>query len=179
MLILKKGSELLWSELKFIEVPSNAKNTLMSNNNGRTGTEPIGNAAKFSLPTSRLKAADAYGCINHQLEDGQVFLINNNTRHPVFAHVGIAPDNSGVWEINSGQNLMFMNALDAVLHQIHIPQIHGVTRTEPTQTNSSSVQPKKNPREKHKIVLNLQPEQGHSLPSAYTVSLVVVNDTHS
>ena len=177
MLILKKGSELLWSELRFIEVPSNAKNTLMSNNNGRTGTEPTGNAAKFSLPTSRLKAPDAYGCINHQLEDGQVFLINSNTRYPVFSHVAITQDNSGEWEINPGQNLMFMNALDAVLHQIHIPQIYGVTRAEPAQTNSGTAQPKKDQREKHKIVLNLQTEQGHSLPSAYTVSLVVVNDT--
>ena len=177
MLELKKGHELLWGDLKYIEVPINAKNTLMSHHSGGVGTEPIGNASNFSLPNDRFKAPDAYGCINHQLEDGQAFLINTNTRNPVFAHVDIGPDNTGVWEINRGQNLMFMNAMSAALHRIQVPKIYGVVSSEAAQPSSSAPQPTKVPREKHKIVIELKTEQGHSLPSGYAISLVVVNDT--
>ena len=179
MLTLKKGHELNWHDLQYIESPLMAKRTVQSNHGTRIGGETVHNAAQHGLPDNRSKVFDAYGAINDKLDNGQVFLINNRTQMPVISRLEINNDNRANWEINTGPNLMFLNAIDAALHRVDIPKQYAVVRDEPAPSNNNQAATQKTVREKHIFLLNLEGQNDRPLPDKHNITLVVENTTQS
>jgi hypothetical protein len=179
MLTLKKAQDLNWSDLPYIESPLMAKRTVQSNHGTRIGGDPIINGAEHGLPDNRSKTFDSYGAINDKLDNGQVFLINNRTQMPVVSSLEISEDNRAKWQLNSGQNLMFLNAIDAAMHRVPVPSHYSVVRDEPAQSNSEQAAPQKAVREKHIFLLNLEGQNDRPLPEKHNITLVVENTTQS
>ncbi len=179
MLTLKKGHELNWHDLQYIESPLMAKRTVQSNHGTRIGGETVHNAAQHGLPDNRSKVFDAYGAINDKLDNGQVFLINNRTQMPVISRLEIGENNRAKWVINTGPNLMFLNAIDAALHRVDIPKQYAVIRNEPAQAANDQPAAQKTVREKHIFLLNLEGQNDRPLPDKHNITLVVENTTQS
>ncbi len=175
MLTLKKGHELYWGDLQYIESPLMAKRTIKSNHGTRVGGEPVRNANEHGLPDDRSKVFDSYGAINNKLDNGQVFLINTGTKMPVISYLEITEDNTAKWELNPGQNLMFLNAIDAALHRVQIPRQYGVLRDEPAQPSDNQPATQKTVREKHISLLDLEGQNARPLPAKHNITLVIEN----
>jgi hypothetical protein len=179
MLTLKKGHELNWFDLKYIESPLMAKRTVQSNHGTRFGGEIIHNGNEHGLPDNRSKVFEPYGAINNKLDNGQVFLINNSTQMPVIAQLEITANNTAKWKLNHGQNLMFLNALDAALNRVQVPKPYGVLRDEPAAPAENQTSAEKTVREKHIFLLDLEGQNDRPLPPKHNITLVVENTTQS
>ncbi len=177
MLILKKGNELNWFDLLNIESPLMAKRTIQSNHGNRVGSETVHNANEHGLPSNRATSFDPYGVINDKLDNGQVFLVNSSTSMPVIKRLDVTSDNTAQWKLHSGQNLMFINAMDAALHHVPLPGQYSVLRSEPAQTSSDSPVVQNNTREKHIFLFNAKVGAGEVLPESHAVLMVVLNST--
>ncbi len=179
MLTLKKGHELNWFDLQYIESPLMAKRTVQSNHGSNIGGETIHNAAEHGLPNNRSKAFEPFGAINDKLESGQVFFINNSTQMPVISRLEINPDGTAKWELNNGPNAMFLNSLDAALHRVQVPKQYGVLRDEPAAPASNQPAAQKTVREKHIFLLDLEGQNDRPLPPKHNITLVVENTTQA
>ncbi len=179
MLTLKKGHELNWFDLQYIESPLMAKRTVQSNHGSNIGGETIQNAAEHGLPNNRSKAFEPFGAINDKLESGQVFFINNSTQMPVISRLEINPDGTAKWELNNGPNAMFLNSLDAALHRVQVPKQYGVLRDEPAAPANNQAAAQKTVREKHIFLLDLEGQNDRPLPPKHNITLVVENTTQS
>ncbi len=177
MLILKKGNELSWFDLLNIESPLMAKRTIQSNHGNRVGSEIVHNANEHGLPSNRATSFDPYGVINDKLDNGQVFLVNNSTSMPVIKRLDVTSDNTAQWELHHGQNLMFLNAMDAALHHVQLPGQYSVLRSEPAHTSSDLPVVQNNTREKHIFLFNAKAGTGEVLPESHAVLMVVLNST--
>jgi len=175
MLVLKKGHELYWRDLPYIESPLMAKRTLQSNHGIHIGGEPVHNAAEHGLPDNRSKVFEPFGAINDKLDNGQVFLVNTSTQMPVIARLEIISDSSAKWELHNGPNLMFLNAINAALHRVQVPKQFGILRNEPAQPANNQPATKKAVLEKHIILLNIDAKENQPLPSKYNITLYVEN----
>jgi len=175
MLTLKKGHELYWADLQYIESPLMAKRTVQSNHGPRNSGEPVHNAAEHGLPNNYSKVFDNFGAINDKLDNGQVFLVNSNTKMPVIFLLEITTDSTAKWELHNGPNLMFSNAIDAALHRVQVPKQYGVLRDEPAQPANNQPATKKAVLEKHIILLNIDGKENQPLPSKYNITLYVEN----
>ncbi len=179
MLTLKKGQELNWFDLQYIESPLMAKRTVQSNHGTRIGGELVHNANEHGLPDDRSKVFDPYGAINNKLDNGQVFLVNTSTQMPVISRLDITPDNTAKWELHNGPHLMFLNAIDAALHRVQVPRQYGVLRDEPAKPANNQAAAQKTVREKHIFLLDLEGQNDRPLPPKYNITLVVENTTQS
>jgi hypothetical protein len=179
MLTLKKGHELNWFDLKYIESPLMAKRTVQSNHGTHFGGEIIHNGNEHGLPDNRSKVFEPYGAINNKLDNGQVFLINHSTQMPVIAQLEITANNTAKWKLNQGQNLMFLNALDAALNRVQVPKPYGVVRDEPAAPAENQTSAEKTVREKHIFLLDLEGQNDRPLPPKHNITLVVENTTQS
>ncbi len=179
MLVLKKGHELNWFDLQYIESPLMAKRTVQSNHGSNIGGETIHNAAEHGLPNNRSKAFEPFGAINDKLESGQVFFINTRTQMPVISRLEINPDGTAKWELNNGLNAMFKNSLDAALHRVQVPKQYGVLRDEPAAPASNQPAAQKTVREKHIFLLDLEGQNDRPLPPKHNITLVVENTTQA
>ncbi len=146
MLILKKGHELHWGDLEYIESPLMAKRTVQSNHGSNIGGETIQNAAEHGLPNNRSKAFEPFGAINDKLDNGQVFFINTRTQMPVISRLEINPDGTAKWTLNNGPNDMFLNSLGAALHRVQVPKQYGVLRDEPAKKTDAKPKDKAKPQ---------------------------------
>jgi hypothetical protein len=179
MLTLKKGHELNWFDLKYIESPLMAKRTVQSNHGAHFGGEIIHNGNEHGLPDNRSKVFEPYGAINNKLDNGQVFLINHSTQMPVIAKLEITANNTAKWKLNQGQNLMFLNALDGALNRVQVPKPYGVLRDEPAAPAENQTSAEKTVREKHIFLLDLEGQNERPLPPKHNITLVVENTTQS
>jgi hypothetical protein len=179
MLTLKKGHELNWFDLKYIESPLMAKRTVQSNHGTHFGGEIIHNGNEHGLPDNRSKVFEPYGAIDNKLDNGQVFLINHSTQMPVIAQLEITANNTPKWKLNQGQNLMFLNALDAALNRVQVPKPYGVLRDEPAAPAENQTSAEKTVREKHIFLLDLEGQNDRPLPPKHNITLVVENTTQS
>ncbi|MFT7109498.1 MAG: hypothetical protein ACI843_001160 [Psychrobacter glaciei] len=179
MLTLKKGHELNWFDLKYIESPLMAKRTVQSNHGAHFGGEIIHNGNEHGLPDNRSKVFEPYGAIDNKLDNGQVFLINHSTQMPVIAKLEITANNIPKWKLNQGQNLMFLNALDAALNRVQVPKPYGVVRDEPAAPAENQTSAEKTVREKHIFLLDLEGQNARPLPPKHNITLVVENTTQS
>lgn len=179
MLTLKKGHELNWFDLQHIESPLVAKRTVQSNHGTRFGGKPIHNANEHGLPHNRSNVFDAYGAINDKLDNGQVFLINTSTSVPAIKHLEISANNTAIWEINHGQSLMFLNAIDAAMHRVQLPGLYSVSRDEPAQAANDAPVVQEAVREKHIFLLDIEGLIDRPLPLKHNITLVIENTTQS
>ncbi len=175
MLVLKKGSELYWGDLQYIESPLMAKRTVQSNHGTHIGGETVHNAAEHGLPNNRSKAFEPFGAINDKLDSGQVFLINPSTQMPVIASLEIKSDSTAKWKLNNGPNDMFLNSLDAALNRVQVPKQYAVLREEPTGGNAGAQATPKDDHEKHLILLKIDGKENQPLPDKYNITLYVEN----
>ncbi len=179
MLILKKGHELHWGDLEYIESPLMAKRTVQSNHGSNIGGEMVQNAAEHGLPNNRSKAFEPFGAINDKLDNGQVFFINTRTQMPVISRLEINPDGTAKWTLNNGPNDMFLNSLGAALHRVQVPKQYGVLRDEPAAPANNQAAAQKAVREKHIFLLDLEGQNDRPLPPKHNITLVVENTTQA
>ena len=175
MLALKTASQLTWGELQFIENPVSAKRTVESNNGSSFNCQPIHYAKDYNLPDSFTRRMDPYSEIHKKLDDGQVFLVNSGTINPLLSNLKITDQQTTQCTVAHGQNLMFMNAVDAMLRQVRVPHITGVVRQEPAEDKAEPQEAPKKEREKHIILLNLEGQNDRPLPIKHNITLVVEN----
>ncbi len=179
MLTLKKGHELYWHELQYIESPLMAKRTVQSHHGRYFGGDTIHNAREHGLPDNYSKVFEPYGAINDKLDNGQVFLINTSTCMPVIKRLEVSADNAANWELNHGQSLMFLNAIDAALHRVQMPSQYAVVRDEPAPSNNGQPATQKTVREKHIFLLDLEGQNDRPLPLKHNITLAIENTTQS
>jgi len=177
MLALKTASQLTWGELQYIENPMSAKRTVEANNGSSVNGEPIYYAKDYNLPDSFTRRMDPYSEIHKKLDDGQVFLVNSGTTNPLLTNLKITEQKTTQCTVAHGQNLMFMNAVDAMLRLVQVPHITGVVRQEPAEVNSDKPVEKKKTREKHQIVCEAKNSDGSAADEACKVFMVVLNKT--
>jgi uncharacterized protein (TIGR02594 family) len=153
-----------------------AKRTVQSNHGAHFGGEIIHNGNEHGLPDNRSTVFEPYGAINNKLDNGQVFLINHSTQMPVIAKLEITANNTAKWKLNQGQNLMFLNALDAALNRVQVPKPYGVVRQEPKQQDKP-VKEENKKREKHAFLIIPEAKDERPLPEQYKVRLLVENES--
>jgi hypothetical protein len=157
-----------------------AKRTVQSNHGAHFGGEIIHNGNEHGLPDNRSTVFEPYGAINNKLDNGQVFLINHSTQMPVIAKLEITANNTAKWKLNQGQNLMFLNALDAALNRVQVPKPYGVVRDEPVKDKESKPdENKKEILEEHVFIYNVKPAEDDELPEKHNVVMVVMNTSQT
>ena len=179
MLALKTASQLTWGELQYIENPISAKRTVESNNGSSVNSQPIHYAKDYNLPDAFTRRMDPYSEIHKKLDDGQVFLVNRGTINPLLTDLKITDQQTTQCTVAHGQNLMFKNAVDAMLRLVPVPHITGVVREEPAEGKTDKQEEQKKEREKHIILLNLEGQNDRPLPIKHNITLVVENTSQS
>lgn len=140
MLVLKFARELIWSDLKNIETPRIALNTVQRVHGSKYTLESIRNAHKHDLPRANFKAPNPYAKLKNQLENGRIFLINHRTQAPIFKTLELSENDHVNWVLNGHLNEQFKLSVRSILNRIQKPRLYSVLRDEPTSPKDDKQQ---------------------------------------
>ena len=175
MLTIKKPDQILWVDLPYIEVPFLAKQSIQENANGYANMEYINNVGKFSLPEHSGSRLNRFSEIERQLEDGQAFLINPNTRFSLLNPVTLDKNNSIKWSFKAPVNDMLKNAVEGMLFRVERPGAYTYVDNEQSSAATSEQQTKK-VITKHQLNIKYDLVEGANNPEKYEVKLCVFNE---
>ncbi len=176
MLALKFPNELNWGDLRYIEDPMHAMQTVEREHGKRINGQNIQNAHRHDLPSNSGTRFNAYGSIRNQLENGQVFLVNYATGAPAVESLQVNESGSPEYRLRTSVNDYFKNAFGSALQFVPVPKPTGVLRDEPKPSQAQQQQTKKE-REKHVVLLDLEGQDGRPLPAKHNITLYIENTT--
>ena len=145
MLTIKKPEQILWVDLQYIEAPFLAKQSIQENANGYANMEYINNVGKFSLPEHSGSRLNRFSEIERQLDGGQAFLVNPNTRFPLLNPVTLDKNNSIKWSFKAPVDYMLKNAVEGMMFRIERPGVYSYGDDNEVNPNDKSVQQTKKP----------------------------------
>lgn len=174
MLYLKRGDQLLWSDLMQIEVPFMANRTLSANIHQGVGTRPIVNAGNFNLPRGKNFQIQQQALYN-LLEKGQAFLVNNGTHHSLLKSVNSNQNGSIEWQSKYAVNDFLRNALSAAMNYVE-PQGQYVYHSPSEAPEKASEPAQEKVVEKHQIQLEIQLNKDCLYPKEYRIALHIIDN---
>lgn len=179
MLVLKFARELIWSDLKKIEAPSNALRTIQKVHGSKFTLESIRNAHRHDLPSPKFKSINPYGKIQKQLEDGRVFLMNTHTQAPALKTLELLENDDVNWSLRGHQSSTYQISMRGIISRVQKPKLYSVLRDEPAAPKDDKPQKDEPVYEYHKVLLEVEGSNNRPLPKKHNVTLMANNTTKS
>lgn len=176
MLALKRAEELLWNDLRYIELPIHARSVLLQQTN-------LCSSLMHGLQTYyRLNASNGNPFpVNRLITDvemGKIFFINHSTRLPAVTAVNFG-GSSIEYQLSplvSG-NELFRIRLDQAIREVRKPEVFIAHHTERKDDAEPKKQKSKKNRVRHRVLLEVEPEKGFAMPDRHNVTVAVQSNT--